>query len=51
MLQIYRREYYSTLKNDTIKYAGKCMELAKIILNKVIQTNIVYNHLYLDINY
>lgn len=32
-------EYYQAIKNkDIIKFAGKCMELEKIILSEVAQT-------------
>jgi hypothetical protein len=35
----YRMEYYSAIKNNEItKFAGKCMELEKIILSEVTQT-------------
>ena len=39
ILYIYSMEYFSTVKNnDTKKFAGKWMELGKIILGEVTQT-------------
>ena len=35
---IYRMEYYSSVKNNTVKFAGKWMELEKIILSEATQT-------------
>ena len=31
-------EYYSAVKNDIMKFAGKWIELEKIILNEITQT-------------
>ena len=39
MWHIYTMKYYSAIKNnDIMKFAGKWMELEKIILSEVIQT-------------
>jgi hypothetical protein len=39
MWYIYTIEYYSAIKNkDIMKFAGKWIELEKIILNEVTQT-------------
>jgi hypothetical protein len=52
---IYTIEYYLAIKNrDIIIFAGKWMELEKIILNEVTQTqktNIVHTHLLADISH
>lgn len=38
MWYIKTKEYYLTVKNNDIKkFAGKCMELEKIILSEIIQ--------------
>ena len=47
-------EYYTAVKNnDIIKFAGKCMELEKIILSELTQTqkNTVCTHLQVNISY
>jgi hypothetical protein len=39
MWYIYRKEYYSAIKNDEfMKFLGKCMELENIILSEVPQS-------------
>jgi hypothetical protein len=35
---IYTMQYYSALKNDIMEFVGKLVELKKIILSEVIQT-------------
>jgi hypothetical protein len=38
MWYIYRRYYYSSIKNEFMKFIGKCMELENIILSEVTQS-------------
>ena len=43
-------EYYSVVKNDIMKLAGKGMELEKIILNKATQIQKLKHNIYSPIS-
>jgi hypothetical protein len=47
MWYLYTMEYYSAMKkNETLSFAGKCMELENIILSKVSQAQKTKNRMF-----
>jgi hypothetical protein len=46
MWYLYTMEFYSAMKNETLSFAGKWMELENIILNEVNQAQKTKNHMF-----